>query len=62
MRTVIALIIIVYLVGVGVALAPDIRTRWNSAPAAELAAGLGEALPNALAWPVRAYHSIADEG
>ena len=62
MRTVIALIIIVYLVGVGVALAPDIRTRWNSAPAAELAAGLGEALPNALAWPVRAYRSIADEG
>jgi hypothetical protein len=62
MRTVIALIIIIYLVGVGVALAPDIRTRWNSAPAAELAAGVGQALPNALAWPVRAYHNIADKG
>lgn len=60
MRAAIALIVIVYLVGVGVALSPSIRERWNTAPASELAAGVGEALPNALAWPVRAYHSITD--
>ena len=48
MRAMIALIVIVYLVGVGVALAPAIRTGWNSAPAADLAADVGQALPNAL--------------
>lgn len=60
MRTFIALIVIVYLVGVGVSLSPAIREKWSSAPASELTAGIGGALPNALAWPVRAYHSIAD--
>jgi Flp pilus assembly pilin Flp len=31
MRGLIALIVIVYLVGVGVALAPTVETKWNSA-------------------------------
>jgi hypothetical protein len=57
MRVIIALIVIVYLIGVGVVLAPTIQAKWNSAPASELAASVGEALPAALAWPVKAYHS-----
>ncbi len=59
MRLIIALIVIVYLVGVGVVLAPTISGKWNSATASELTASVGEALPDALAWPVRAYHSVA---
>ena len=62
MRALIALIVIVYLVGVGVALAPAIQAKWSSVSASDLATGVGEALPNALGWPVRAYHSITDKG
>ncbi|MGD1015272.1 MAG: hypothetical protein ABR863_02370 [Roseiarcus sp.] len=58
MRMLIALIVIVYLVGVGVVLSPTVRDKWNSVPAAELGASLVQALPNALEWPVTAYHSL----
>ncbi len=59
MRIIIALIVIVYLIGVGVVLAPTFQAKWSSVPASELAASVGQALPNALAWPISAYHSIA---
>ncbi len=32
MRTLIGLLVIIYLVGVGVALAPTIKANWNTAP------------------------------
>jgi hypothetical protein len=56
------LIVIIYLVGVGVALSPTIQARWNSASASDLATSVGQALPNAIAWPARAFHSIVDRG
>ena len=62
MRALIAFIVIVYLVGVGVALSPKIWAKWNTAPASDLVASVGEDLPDALAWPARVYHSIADHG
>lgn len=62
MRGLIALIVIVYLVGVGVALAPTVETKWNSATAAEFADSVGQELPGALAWPARVYHGVADRG
>jgi hypothetical protein len=62
MRAVIALIVIVYLVGVGVVLSPVFQTEWNSGSASNLAASIGQALPNALAWPVGVYHSMTDHG
>jgi hypothetical protein len=37
MRGLIALIVVVYLVGVGVALAPTVQSKWNTASAAEQA-------------------------
>jgi hypothetical protein len=58
MRLIIALIVILYLVGIGVVLAPTIQAKWSTAPASELSASVWEELPNALAWPVRAYHSV----
>ncbi len=58
----IALIVIVYFVGVGVVLAPVIETKWNSVPASDFAASLGQDLPYALAWPARAFRSIFDHG
>ena len=62
MRAVIALIVIVYLVGVGVVLSPVIQAEWNSASASTLVASIGQALPNALAWPAGVYHSMTDHG
>jgi hypothetical protein len=47
----IALVAIVYLVGVGVALSPAIQVEWDAGSASEFAANIGHALPNALAWP-----------
>jgi hypothetical protein len=58
MRGIIALVVVIYLVGVGVVLAPTVQGKWSSASASELTASIAQALPEALAWPVRAYHSI----
>lgn len=59
MRMLIALIVIVYLVGVGVYLSPTFRDKWSSAPASELFASVGQALPAALAWPAHVYHDLS---
>ncbi len=62
MRALIALIAIVYLVGVGVVLSPTVQAEWNSGTASNLATNIRQALPNALAWPAGIYHSITDHG
>jgi hypothetical protein len=58
MRLLLALIVIIYLVGVGVVLSPTIRSTWDSEPASALADHVIQALPVALAWPVRAAHTF----
>ena len=58
MRILLAVVVIVYLVGVGVSLSPTIRSQWNSVPASELTANLAQELPGALAWPARAVRSV----
>ncbi len=62
MRVLIALLVIIYIVGVGVALSPTIRAKWNGGSASDFATSVAQALPNAAAWPVRAFHSITDHG
>lgn len=62
MRGVISLIVIVYLVGVAVVLSPTVQAEWNSGTASNLAASIGQALPNALAWPAGIYHSMTEHG
>ncbi len=59
MRLVLALIVIIYLVGVGVVLSPVIRSTWNNEPASALANTVAQSLPDALAWPVRAAHAVS---
>ncbi len=61
MRALIAVMVVVYLVGVGVALSPTIRDKWESAPAAALATSVAQDLPVAAAWPARAFRSITDQ-
>jgi hypothetical protein len=62
MRALIAMVVIIYVVGVGVALSPTIQAKWNGASASDFAASVAQALPDAGAWPVRAFHSIIDRG
>jgi len=62
MRVLIALIVIIYLVGVGIALSPTIQAKWGGGSASDLATSVAQALPSAVAWPARAYHSITDRG
>jgi hypothetical protein len=60
MRTFVALIVIVYLIGVGVQLAPTISGKWNTVTAADLFGSVWVELPAALSWPVAAYHRLVD--
>jgi hypothetical protein len=59
MRLLLAIIIIIYLVGVGVVLSPTVRSDWNSQPASVLTGHVVEALPGALVWPARAARAFA---
>ena len=59
MRLLLALIIIIYLVGIGVVLSPTVRSDWNSQPASVLTDHIVQALPDALVWPARAARSFA---
>jgi len=43
MRLLLALIIIIYLVGVGVVLSPVVRQTWNTEPASVVAGDIGQA-------------------
>ena len=58
MRMFIGLIVIVYLVGVGMVLAPTVKGKWNAGTASELSASIAQALPDALAWPAGVYRSL----
>jgi hypothetical protein len=62
MQLILTLIVIVYLVGIGVALSPTVQAKWNNGSASEFVADVAHELPSAAAWPARAYHSIADRG
>ena len=59
MRALIALIAIVYLVGVGVLLSPIVQAGWSSGTPSNLFASVGEALPNT---PAGVYHSMTNHG
>jgi Flp pilus assembly pilin Flp len=47
----IALIVAVYLLGAGVALAPTVKAKWDKVPASRLVASVAKEVPSALGWP-----------
>jgi hypothetical protein len=59
MKGVLALIVIVYLVGVGVELAPTFSSAWHSSASVLFTSVLRE-LPVALEWPVTTYHRFME--
>jgi len=62
MRLLIALLVIIYLVGVGVVLAPTIKENWSTASASQLLGSVATELPRALSWPATVYRSTAGRG
>jgi hypothetical protein len=58
MRFFLSLIVIAYLIAAGVALAPTVREKWNTATAGDFAASVANELPGAFAWPLRAYYRV----
>jgi hypothetical protein len=62
MRTLISLLVIVYLVGVGVVLAPTIRMDWGTATTSQFVASIINEMPRALAWPVELYRRTVERG
>ena len=62
MRLLVALVVIIYIVGIGVVLSPTVEAKWSAAPASGFATSVADALPNAVAWPVRAFQSITNRG
>ena len=62
MNALISLIAIIYLIGVGVVLSAIIEANGSGAPAKTLVTGVDEALPDALAWPVRFDRRMANRG
>jgi hypothetical protein len=62
MRVLIALLVITYLIGVGVVLAPTFETNWRSASASKLTGSIAMELPRALSWPATVYRSTTERG
>ena len=62
MRALIALIVIIYVVGIGVVLSPTIRDKWTGASASDFTTSIVQALPIAMAWPATVYRSVTQRG
>lgn len=58
MRTILSLLIVVYLIGVGVELAPVVQGQWSSGSASDFASSIARALPDALTWPAKLYRTL----
>jgi hypothetical protein len=56
------LLVLVYVIGIGVKLAPTVRDSWSTLPASQLVSRLAGELPDAAAWPMRVYESLRGLG
>ncbi len=62
MRLLISFLVLIYIVGIGVALSPTVEGKWKDASASEFATSVAHALPDAVAWPATVYHSVTGRG
>jgi hypothetical protein len=60
MGGILTLVVIVYLVGIGVVLAPTVQGEWNTGTASAFFGSILQELPVAAAWPVTLYHRMMD--
>jgi len=45
-------LLIVYVIGIGVQLAPTVRDAWDTVPSSQLVSRVVSELPTAAAWPM----------
>ncbi|REF89183.1 hypothetical protein DES32_0399 [Methylovirgula ligni] len=62
MRMLIALLVVVYLVGVGVVLAPTVKAKWNTGSTSQFVTSIASEIPTALAWPATIYRKTTERG
>jgi hypothetical protein len=60
MGGILTLLVIVYLVGIGVVLAPTVQGEWNTGTASDFFGSILHELPVAAVWPVTLYHRMMD--
>ena len=60
MRGMLTLLVFVYVIGIGVVLAPTVQGEWNTGTASEFFGSIVQELPVAGAWPVTLYHRMMD--
>ena len=58
MRSMLAVILITYLVGVRLILWPTAQSKWSVVPASDLSASIDQQLPYVLSWPVKSFTSL----
>ena len=58
MSRILLLLIVIYIIGICVELAPIVRAEWDTAPASELVADILAHVPEAAAWPVRVFENL----
>ena len=51
---------IIYLIGIGVQIWPQLETQWDTVPASRMVSSLVERMPSAATWPIRAWESARD--
>lgn len=61
MSRLLSLLVIVYIVGICVDLAPIVRASWDTAPASEMTADVLAHLPEAATWPVRVFDNLRNK-
>jgi hypothetical protein len=62
MRMFIALLVVVYLVGIGVVLAPTVEAKWNTGSTSQFVTSIATEMPTALAWPATIYRKSTARG
>jgi hypothetical protein len=58
MGRLVSLLVLVWIIGIAVELAPRAQAGWDTETASELVAGMVDQLPYAAAWPVRAVETL----
>jgi len=58
MSRLLLLLVVVYIIGICVQLAPVVRASWDTLPASRLMAEVIAQMPEAAAWPVRVFDNL----
>lgn len=61
MGRLLSLLLLIYVIGIGVQLAPTVEAAWDTDTASEVSAKVMDELPSAARWPVRMFDRLRDK-